>query len=153
MTLTRIPVNSPVGQWMVEGDTDGVSRIYMPDEKPRPTVTAPARNVTNAAHQIEQYFARRRRQFDIQMRGAGTEFQVEVWLKISAIPYGEVRTYQEIAAEVGRPHAYRAVGNANNANPWPIVVPCHRVVAINGLGGYAGGLDIKRFLLEFEGAL
>ena len=105
----------------------------------------------SAAQQLEQYFAGARRHFDVDLHVAGTDFQVDVWLALAAIPFGTVATYQEIAQQVGVPNGYRAVGNANAKNPFPIVVPCHRVVAKSGLGGYAGGLDIKRALLKLEG--
>ena len=74
-----------------------------------------------------------------------------MWTALGEIPYGEVRTYADVATSINHPNAYRAVGNANAANPWPIVVPCHRVVASSGMGGYAGGLDVKRALLELAG--
>jgi len=80
-----------------------------------------------------------------------TEFQRDVWNALVDIPYGEVRTYGEVAESVNRPRASRAVGNANHVNPWPIFVPCHRVVATNGLGGYGGGDTVKRYLLSLEG--
>jgi O-6-methylguanine DNA methyltransferase len=80
-----------------------------------------------------------------------TPFQHEVWSALCDIPFGEVRTYAEVAGAVGRPRAARAVGNANHANPWPIIVPCHRVVAATGLGGYGGGERVKRYLLGLEG--
>jgi methylated-DNA-[protein]-cysteine S-methyltransferase len=74
-----------------------------------------------------------------------------VWNALSEIPFGEVRTYGDVAAAAGRPTAVRAVGNANHVNPWPIIVPCHRVVAKSGLGGYGGGEEVTRFLLDLEG--
>jgi methylated-DNA-[protein]-cysteine S-methyltransferase len=80
-----------------------------------------------------------------------TKFQHEVWKALERIPYGQVRTYSQVASAVKRPRAMRAVGNANHANPWPVIVPCHRVVAKDGLGGYGGGEPVKRFLLELEG--
>jgi O-6-methylguanine DNA methyltransferase len=80
-----------------------------------------------------------------------TSFQRDVWAALCDIPYGEVRTYADVAAAVQRPRATRAVGNANHVNPWPIVVPCHRVVAMHGLGGYGGGDTVKRYLLHLEG--
>jgi methylated-DNA-[protein]-cysteine S-methyltransferase len=80
-----------------------------------------------------------------------TAFQHDVWAALLTIPFGEVRTYADIAVAVNRPHATRAVGNANHVNPWPIIVPCHRVVAKAGLGGYGGGEEVKRFLLDLEG--
>jgi len=104
-----------------------------------------------AAHQLTEYFAGTRRSFSVPRALApATAFQYDCWRALETIPYGEVTTYADIAAAVGRPRAARAVGNANHANPWPIVVPCHRVVAANGLGGYGGGVDVKEFLLALE---
>ncbi|NLC62932.1 MAG: methylated-DNA--[protein]-cysteine S-methyltransferase, partial [Thermoanaerobacterales bacterium] len=91
-------------------------------------------------------------EFDIDL--IGTDFQKSVWNALLNIPYGTVKSYSEIARQIGQPTALRAVGNANGANPIPIVVPCHRVIAKNGtLGGYGGGLDMKRKLLFLEGVI
>ena len=104
--------------------------------------------------ELEEYFAGRRRQFSFALDLRGTEFQLACWRALLQIPYGETRTYANIARVVGKPTAFRAVGMANNRNPVAIVVPCHRVIASDGtLCGYGGGLDIKRKLLELEGAL
>jgi len=104
--------------------------------------------------QLEEYFAGQRRQFSFALDLRGTEFQLACWRALLQIPYGETRTYADIARVVGKPTAFRAVGMANNRNPVAIVVPCHRVIASDGtLCGYGGGLDIKRKLLELEGAL
>ena len=104
--------------------------------------------------ELEQYFAGDRREFTFALDLRGTDFQVACWRALLAIPYGETRTYADIARSVGRPQGFRAVGMANNRNPIAIVVPCHRVIASDGtLCGYGGGLDIKRRLLELEGAL
>lgn len=104
--------------------------------------------------EIEEYFAGKRREFNFSLDLRGTEFQLACWNALLAIPYGETRTYADIARAVGRPTGFRAVGMANNRNPIAIVVPCHRVIASDGtLCGYGGGLDIKRKLLELEGAL
>jgi O-6-methylguanine DNA methyltransferase len=104
--------------------------------------------------ELEEYFAGSRRKFRFPLDLRGTEFQVACWRALLAIPYGETRTYADIAREVRRPQGFRAVGMANNRNPIAIVVPCHRVIASDGsLCGYGGGLDIKRKLLELEGAL
>jgi len=106
------------------------------------------------AQQLEEYFTRRRRQFDLPLAAAGTSFQQSVWQALAAIPYGELRSYRDIAQVIGNPAAVRAVGAANGRNPLPIVVPCHRVIGSNGsLTGFAGGLEIKTYLLELEGAL
>ncbi len=105
-----------------------------------------------AFDQLQEYLAGQRRDFDLPLCPKGTEFQRKVWRALGAIPYGQIRTYGEVAAQVGKPKACRAVGMANNRNPIAIVVPCHRVVGANGtLTGYAGGLDIKAKLLELEG--
>ncbi len=104
--------------------------------------------------ELKEYFAGTRRKFDFPLDLRGTEFQLDCWQALLAIPYGETRTYADIARAVGRPQGFRAVGMANNRNPVAIVVPCHRVIASDGtLCGYGGGLDIKRKLLELEGAL
>jgi len=104
--------------------------------------------------QLEDYFAGSRRDFTFPLDMRGTEFQLDCWRALLAIPYGETRTYANIARAVGRPQGFRAVGMANNRNPIAIVVPCHRVIASDGtLCGYGGGLDIKRRLLQLEGAL
>ncbi len=106
------------------------------------------------ARQLTEYFAGERRSFDLPLGPAGTAFQRAVWEALAAIPYGELRSYRDIARAIGRPTAVRAVGAANGRNPLPIVVPCHRVVGSDGsLTGFAGGLDIKRRLLRLEGAL
>lgn len=109
-----------------------------------------------AAYQreLEEYFAGNRRQFSFPLDLRGTKFQLECWQALLEIPYGETRTYADIARAVRRPQGFRAVGMANNRNPIAIVVPCHRVIASDGtLCGYGGGLDIKRKLLQLEGAL
>jgi O-6-methylguanine DNA methyltransferase len=104
--------------------------------------------------QMTEYFAGKRREFTFPLDLRGTNFQVACWRALLQIPYGETRTYADIARAVGSPHGFRAVGMANNRNPIAIVVPCHRVIASDGtLCGYGGGLDIKRKLLELEGAL
>lgn len=104
--------------------------------------------------QLEEYFKGKRSRFDIPLDLQGTSFQKLVWRQLQAIPYGEVRSYKDIAQTMGAPKAVRAVGRANNQNPISIVIPCHRVIGSNGsLVGYGAGLSIKEFLLELEGAL
>jgi len=104
--------------------------------------------------ELEEYFAGKRRKFTFRLDLRGTDFQLACWRALLAIPYGETRSYADIARVVGKPNAFRAVGMANNRNPIAIVVPCHRVIASDGsLCGYGGGLDVKRKLLELEGAL
>jgi O-6-methylguanine DNA methyltransferase len=104
--------------------------------------------------ELEEYFVGSRRAFSFALDLRGTDFQLACWRALVAIPYGETRSYADIARAVGRPQGFRAVGMANNRNPIAIVVPCHRVIASDGtLCGYGGGLEIKRKLLELEGAL
>jgi O-6-methylguanine DNA methyltransferase len=104
--------------------------------------------------ELEEYFAGTRREFNFPLDLRGTEFQLTCWRALLTIPYGKTRTYADIARAVGRPQGFRAVGMANNRNPVAVVVPCHRVIASDGtLCGYGGGLEIKRKLLELEGAL
>ena len=104
-----------------------------------------------AGEQLAEYFSGERVDFDLPLDAAGTPFQRRVWQALTEIPYGGTSTYGEIARRLGRPRAARAVGGANNRNPLPVVVPCHRVIGAGGsLTGYAGGLRIKRFLLDLE---
>ena len=104
-----------------------------------------------AKAQLDEYFAGRRRAFDLPLAVEGSAFQKSVWAALVTIPYGETRTYGELAAQIGRPKACRAVGGANHGNPLSIVIPCHRVIGADGsLTGYGGGLPMKKFLLDLE---
>ena len=104
------------------------------------------------ARELQEYFAGRRRQFSFPLDLRGTDFQKRCWQALLGIPYGQTKSYAEIARQVGRPGAFRAVGQANHRNPVAIVVPCHRVITSGGgLGGYGGGLETKRKLLRLEG--
>ena len=112
-----------------------------------------AADVEPYARELDEYLAGRRREFSLPLDLRGTEFQRKCWDALLSIPYGETRTYAEIARSVGRPQAFRAVGMANHSNPIAIIVPCHRVIETSGgLGGYGGGLDLKHKLLKLEGA-
>src|ERR1035438_1533137 len=109
---------------------------------------------TEAVRQLRAYFAGQLRHFDLPLDLRGTDFQLRVWRELERIPYGETRSYLQIAEAIGAPRAVRAVGAANGANPIPIVVPCHRVIGANGkLVGCGGGLPLKKRLLQLEGAL
>ena len=104
--------------------------------------------------QLSEYIEGQRKQFDLPLDPKGTEFQRKVWKELTKIPYGETRSYKEVAIAIGNEKASRAIGMANNKNPIPIVIPCHRVVGSNKkLVGYAGGLDLKEKLLSLEGIL
>lgn len=108
-----------------------------------------------AARQLQEYFSGKRRTFHLQLSVCGTSFQRSVWEQLSLIPFGETRSYQDIAVAIENPKAVRAIGQANKSNRYPIIIPCHRVIGKNrSLTGYAGTrVDIKEKLLEFEGAL
>ena len=106
---------------------------------------------TNVATQLDEYFAGSRKLFNLQIQPKGTEFQIKVWEELIKIPYGETKSYQEIAEIIGNPNAQRAVGSACNKNPILLIIPCHRVIAKSGkLTGFAYGLDIKKHLLKLE---
>jgi methylated-DNA-[protein]-cysteine S-methyltransferase len=125
-----------------------VTRIDLNSRGRRPPQNQFERRV---ARELRDYFAGKRRDFTFPVRPAGTDFNQRVWQELARIPYGETRTYGELARKIGSPKAARAVGSANGRNPIPIVLPCHRVVAAGGkLGGYGGGLELKRKLLELE---
>lgn len=108
----------------------------------------------NLFQQLEEYFNRKRTEFDLPLEINGTDFQKKVWSELEKIIYGKTITYQELATRLGDVRSIRAAGRANGANTLPIVIPCHRVIGTNGkLIGYGGGLDVKRKLLELEGSL
>jgi len=160
-TNTRFTrVRSPVGALLLVGDVGGeglaLRGIYF-DGAPHAREALPPGAREDAAvfahvvEQLEAYFEGARTAFDIALAPHGTPFQREVWRALEAIPYGESRTYAEIANAIGKPRAVRAVGAANGRNPLSIVVPCHRVIGRDGtLTGYAGGIDNKRALLALE---
>lgn len=138
----------------------GLSTIYFgPDEASFLTYVGDAERqdsdalLQDVSRQLTEYFAGRRRTFDAQLDLHGTPFQQRVWEALLRIPYGETWSYAGLANHLGVPKAFRAVGSANGRNPVPIIVPCHRVIQTGGaLGGYGGGLPLKRFLLRLEGA-
>lgn len=104
-----------------------------------------------ATIQLDEYFQGKRTVFSLPFKLIGTTFQLAVWKELQNIPYGQTTSYKEIAQKINKPKAYRAVGMANNKNPLPIIIPCHRVIGSNGkLIGYAGGLKLKNYLLELE---
>lgn len=150
MALYCENVPTPVGTLCVCSDGEAVTGIrFGAGETNRGCpVTGQARQ------QLTEYFAGQRREFDLPLAPAGTDFQSRVWALLREIPYGETVTYGELARRLGNPKSARAVGMACNRNPIAIVVPCHRVVGSTGsLTGYAGGLDAKAFLLKLEGVL
>lgn len=115
------------------------------------TLEASAKECAPVRTQLEEYFGRERKRFDLPLRLIGTEFQQRVWRELIRIPYGRTRSYAEIAERIGSARAFRAVGQANHHNPCPLVIPCHRVVGADGsLTGFGGGIPVKRALLDLE---
>jgi len=147
-------IDSPIGPLTLAGCGDVLTNLRMVDqtyEPDRAGWTLDDRAFPDAVDQLEAYFAGNRTEFDLELSMAGTEFQRRVWRALTTIPYGETRSYGEIAAQIGAVGAARAVGLANGRNPIAIIVPCHRVIGAGGnLTGYGGGLDRKRSLLELE---
>lgn len=141
----------PVGNLTI-GEEEGALRCITAGEFPGTGRLEETELIKETRRQLEEYFEGKRKDFDLPLDMRGTLFQVKVWKALQAIPYGEVRTYKQIAEEIGHPKAVRAVGMANHVNPFIIVVPCHRVIGTDGkLTGYAAGLDKKSFLLRLEG--
>ena len=153
-------IDSPVGPLRIIANRDAVTAIEFAN--PRPVVASAGRPVgdrddtdallAETARQLDAYFAKDLKDFDIPLRPDGTDFQQRVWEQLRTIGYGETTTYGEIARRLGMTgHGSRAVGLANGRNPIPIVIPCHRVVGADGtLTGYAGGVERKQALLELE---
>jgi methylated-DNA-[protein]-cysteine S-methyltransferase len=147
--LDSFTVDSAVTSLAVTAAGGAVTRIDLNKRGSRPPKNQFERRV---ARELRDYFLGKRRSFTFPVRPAGSDFNQRVWQELARIPYGETCTYGELARKIGRSKAARAVGTANRRNPIPIVLPCHRVVAAGGkLGGYGGGLELKRKLLELEG--
>ena len=151
--------DSPIGKLLIAGLIDGpaeaLSLIGFPKGKmkvkPGPEWQLDDGAFPGAHSQLAEYFSGERTSFSLDLDPKGTEFQVAVWRALAEIPYGVTVSYRDVAEQIGRPTATRAVGAANGQNPLPIVLPCHRVVGADGsLTGFGGGLDIKRFLLELS---
>ncbi len=141
-------IDTPVGKLGLYADEDHLLRITFceADKFDRSNAI-----LEKTEKQLNEYFAGRRRVFDLPIKLEGTEFRKSVWNELMRIPFGNTISYQELASRVGGIKKARAVGCANHYNPIPVIVPCHRVIRKNGdLGGFAGGLDVKRFLLDLE---
>jgi methylated-DNA-[protein]-cysteine S-methyltransferase len=148
-------LDTPIGELLLAGEEGALSMIGFPKGSMRREPEADwifnEKPLANACTQLSEYFAGRRKEFDLPLKLNGTEFQVSVLEALQGIPYGQTTSYGEIARRIGRPKAVRAVGAANGRNPIPIVVPCHRVIGSTGdLTGFGGGLDTKEALLRLE---
>ena len=149
-------LDTPIGTLRLVSDGTHLQRIEFEGHYDE---TEPARDTADevlsaCATQLREYFAGERDRFDLPLAADGTAFQRQVWSALTAIPYGQLRSYRDIAEAIDKPTAVRAVGAANGRNPLPIIVPCHRVIGSNGsLTGFAGGLEAKTRLLQLEGAL
>lgn len=149
-------INSLLGTICLEEENDALCGLHfcpdgVPDLEPLPRRVVQTPLLQEAEEQLTEYFAGVRTEFDLPLAPKGTAFQQAVWEQLLRIHYGETRTYGQLAAALGKPKASRAVGSACHCNPIGILIPCHRVVGANGsLTGYAGGLDIKEYLLELE---
>lgn len=146
-------IETPIGILCIESEEEAITGLYfdhedeMLSEQKEPETDL----LKRAKEQLAEYFDGKRKNFDLPLNPSGTEFQKKVWQALCTIPYGQTRSYGEIAAQIGNPKACRAVGGANNKNPIIILIPCHRVIGADGsLVGFGGGLDAKRYMLKLE---
>jgi methylated-DNA-[protein]-cysteine S-methyltransferase len=152
MQKSLLFIDTPAGRFGMVEEDEAITQVFFENEG----VLLDARLeetklLKKAGQQLQEYFAGRREIFDLPLAPKGTTFQLEVWRALQDIPYGETRSYKDIAAAVGNYKASRAVGMANHHNPIAIIIPCHRVIGSNGrLVGYGGGLDVKDYLLNLE---
>ncbi len=155
-------VESPIGRLMLTSDGTALTGLYMNLYRNKPSKlpglggdwiqNATIDPLPAAARQLKEYFAGKRREFDLPLRMDGTDFQQRVWRELTKIPFGETRSYGQLAKHLNNPNGSRAVGLANGRNPIAIIVPCHRVIGADGsLTGFGGGLDRKEWLLTHEG--
>lgn len=151
-------IHSPVGQLMLVARGASLAAILWENERLNRVRLGPLEEdrshptLNETERQLMEYFAGQRRRFELPLDFAGTDFQTRVWQALLTIPFGETRSYRDIAIQIGQPTAMRAVGAANGRNPISIIAPCHRVIGTSGsLTGFAGGLAAKQFLLSLEG--
>lgn len=148
---------SPVGKLTLVANERGLAAVLWENDDPKRVPLGPLHEnkshplLAEAERQLQQYFEGGREMFDLQLDFTGTEFQKQVWAALLTIPFGQTRSYAQIAEQIGNPAAVRAVGAANGRNPISIIAPCHRVIGSNGkLTGFAGGMEAKAFLLKLE---
>ncbi len=151
--IARLKIPSPHGPLEIGADDRGVVRVKWTPQARNCDGSATANETCQrAAEQLTAYLVGDLKEFDLPLTPSGSEFQQRIWRALAQIPYGRTRTYGEIAALCGRPKGAQAVGAACGANPIPLIIPCHRVLAAGHLGGFAYGLKTKRWLLELEKA-
>ena len=159
VSLSCKVIPSPIGKLKLIASDQGLTAILWDNDRPQPAHLADL--IENPSHptllcaeqELNEYFCRKRKAFSVALDMRGTSFQKQVWEALLGIPFGETRSYGQIADRLGNPKASRAVGAANGQNPIPIIVPCHRVIGANGkLTGFGGGLEIKDQLLALEGS-
>ncbi len=148
--MNHFVYNMPLGRLTISADEYAIKQVLF-GAVDLASPKRPSALTNEAATQLQEYFAGKRRAFTVAVNPDGTEFQKAVWTQLQRIPYGETWSYAQVAEAVGNPKGFRAVGMANNKNPIPILIPCHRVVGAHGnLVGYAAGLKIKEYLLKLE---
>lgn len=148
--MQQAHIKTPLGVTLIEGDENGIAKIWVLNEEVPLTKKIPA-VLKNAAQQLTEYFEGSRNTFDFPLNPQGTDFQKKVWKALLEIPFGKTTSYQELSIKLGDVKAIRAVASANGKNPLWVVVPCHRVIGSDGsLTGYAGGLWRKKWLIEHE---
>lgn len=141
---------TPVGRLIIGEENGSITRVTW-TQLPKSYIQEETELILRCKKQLEEYFAGKRKTFDLPLAPKGTAFQQRVWKALQDIPYGELRTYQEIALAVDNPKGCQAVGGANGKNPIAILIPCHRVIGKDGsMTGYSGGLEKKEWLLELE---
>jgi methylated-DNA-[protein]-cysteine S-methyltransferase len=159
MEKIQYEMTSPVGPLYLVASKDALHGLFFRKQhmtlvKSLGSSTPEEKILSQTVRQLEEYFAGRRKQFDITLDLAGTSFQKRVWKELAQIPFGKTVAYKDIASKIKNPKAVRAVGSANGKNPVSIIIPCHRVIAADGtMGGYGGGINIKQQLLKLEGII
>ncbi len=142
---------SPIGPLTLQVSETALEAIYFGEVDVLGYELKKTKFTERVMTELEEYFEGTRREFTLALSQGGTMFQKKVWMSLREIPYGETRTYKQVAESIGHHRAYRAVGSANNKNQIPIIIPCHRVIGVNGkMAGYAGGIQIKEKLLALE---
>ncbi len=149
LKYSQIP-NTPIGNIVIISEREKIIEIVLKNSLEKETPTQKFQKNPQITKQIQEYLSGKRKQFKLKYSPEGTEFEKAVWHEITKIPYGEIRTYKQVASAIGKPKALRAVGNALSKNPIPLIIPCHRVVASQGWGGYSSGINIKKKLLTLE---